>query len=74
MAQILELQGTLVTVTLLEGDPEYLTGWAEKCLSSNNITNKLNSIYSSFTNEVLQQFINVITVLYIYSKSDYTYI
>lgn len=52
MAQILEAQGTLVTVSLLEGDPEFLTGWAESFLSNDIFINRLNTVYNSFTNEV----------------------
>jgi len=52
MAQILEAQGTLVTVSLLEGDPEFLTGWAESFLSNDNFINKLNTMYSSTASEV----------------------
>lgn len=64
MAQILEAQGTLVTVSLLEGDPEFLTGWAESFLSNDNFINRLNTMYSSFTNEV-----NIILLLmYLWAK------
>lgn len=52
MAQILEAQGTLVTVTLLEGDPEILTGWAESFFTNDNFTTKLTALYNSFQNEV----------------------
>lgn len=52
MAQILESQGILVTVTLLEADPEFLTGWAERFLLNDNFKNKLNKMYSSFSSEV----------------------
>lgn len=52
MAQILEAQGTLVSVALLEGDPENLTEWAEYYLTKVNIAHKLNTIYSSFSSEV----------------------
>ncbi|XP_060835401.1 fatty acid synthase-like [Rhopalosiphum padi] len=52
MAQILELQGIFVTVTLLEVDPDFLTGWAERFLSNDNFTNKLNKMYSSLYSEL----------------------
>lgn len=52
MAQILEAQGILVTVALIEGDPEILTDWAEHFQSNDKIINKLKSINSSFSNEV----------------------
>lgn len=58
MAQLLEAQGTLVTVSLLEGDPEFLTGWAESFLSNDNFINKLNTMYSSFNNEVNTNYIS----------------
>uniref|UniRef100_A0A2H8TDM0 Fatty acid synthase n=1 Tax=Melanaphis sacchari TaxID=742174 RepID=A0A2H8TDM0_9HEMI len=51
MAQILESQGILVTVTLLEVDPEFLIGWAKQFLSNDNFSNKLNKMYSSFFTE-----------------------
>ena len=52
MTQILESQGILVTVSLLEVDPEFLSGWAERFLSNDNFANKLNKMYSSFFSEV----------------------
>jgi len=52
MAQILEAEGTLTTVTLLEGDPEILAGCAKHFLSNGYITKKLNSIYSLLSSEV----------------------
>lgn len=52
MAQILESQGTFVTVTLLEGDPEFLTAWTEHYLSEDNFTDELNKMYSSNFSEV----------------------
>ncbi|CAI6347084.1 unnamed protein product [Macrosiphum euphorbiae] len=47
IAQILESQGILVTVTLLEFNPEFLTGWAERFLSNDNFTKRLNKMYTS---------------------------
>lgn len=52
MAQLLEAQGLLVTVSLLEGDPKSLIDWAESFLSNDNFINRLNKKYSSFSNEV----------------------
>jgi len=52
MAQILENQGTLVTVSLLEGDPEILTIWSKSFLSNHNLTNKLKTMYCSCSNKV----------------------
>lgn len=52
MAQILEAQGTLVSVALLEGDPGSLAEWAEYYLTKVNIAHKLNVIYGSFSSEV----------------------
>ncbi|KAF0755952.1 fatty acid synthase-like isoform X1 [Aphis craccivora] len=52
MAQILESQGILVTVALLEADPEFLSEWAERFLSNDNFANKLNKMYSSFSSEI----------------------
>lgn len=65
MAQILEAQGTLVSISLLEGDPEYLAGLAGSFLSNDNFTNKLNTIYSSFSNEV-----NFVSYLFIYNTTS----
>lgn len=56
MAQILESQGILVTVTLLEVDPEFLIGWAERFLSNDNFANQLNKMYSSFFSEVITKY------------------
>lgn len=53
MAQILESQGTMVTVSLIEGDPEILTGWSESFLSNDNFVNKLTTLYNSFSKEVI---------------------
>lgn len=52
MAQILEAQGILVTVSLLEGDPEILIGWAESYFANDTFTTKLTTLYNSFSNEV----------------------
>lgn len=52
MAQMLETRGTLVTVSLLEGDPEILTKWAESFLSNDYFTKKLNTMHGSFSDEV----------------------
>eukprot|EP00102_Acyrthosiphon_pisum_P016442 XP_008187406.1 PREDICTED: fatty acid synthase-like [Acyrthosiphon pisum] len=52
MAQILEAEGTLTTVTLLEGDPEILVGCAKHFLSNGYITKKLNSIYGTLSSEL----------------------
>jgi len=57
MAQILESQGILVTVALLEADPEFLSEWAERFLSNDNFANKLNKMYSSFSSEVNTKYI-----------------
>lgn len=46
MAQILESRGTLVTVSLLEGNPEDLTGWAKTFVSNDNYINKLYTRYN----------------------------
>jgi len=57
MAQILESQGILVTLALLEADPEFLTEWAKRFLSNDGLANKLNKMYSSFFSEVNKQYI-----------------
>ncbi|VVC44020.1 Acyl transferase/acyl hydrolase/lysophospholipase,Acyl transferase,Malonyl-CoA [Cinara cedri] len=54
MAQILENQGTLVTVTLLEGNPEELIDWAKTFLSNDNYLNKSYTKYSSSFSKVLK--------------------
>jgi len=59
MAQILESQGILVTVTLLEVDLEFLTGWTKRFLSNDNFTERLNKMYSSFFNEVNTMFVTI---------------
>ncbi|CAH1725990.1 unnamed protein product [Aphis gossypii] len=51
MAQILEAEGTLTTVTLLEGDPEMLAECAKQFLSNGYINKKLNAIYGSLSSE-----------------------
>ncbi|XP_026822789.1 fatty acid synthase-like, partial [Rhopalosiphum maidis] len=51
MAQILEAQGTLTTVTLLEGDPEMLAECAKQFLSNGYITKKLNTVYGSLSSK-----------------------
>lgn len=53
MAQILESKGILVTVFLLEGDPEILTDWAENFLSNDLLVNKLNTMYGLFYGKVI---------------------
>lgn len=60
MAQILEAQGTLVTVSLLEGDPEFLTGWAGNFLSNDNVINKLNTMYGSMASQVNTKIVIVV--------------
>jgi len=60
MAQILEAEGTLTTVTLLEGDPEMLAECAKQFLSNGYINKKLNTIYGSLSSEV-----NIIIHLFI---------
>jgi len=63
MAQMLEAQGTLVTVALLEGDPETLTEWAESYMSNDDFKNKLNMMFGSFSKTVnIRQ--NEYTLLY----------
>jgi len=53
MAQILEAEGTLTTVTLLEGDPEMLAECAKQFVSNGYITKKLNTVYyGSLSSEV----------------------
>lgn len=52
MAQILEAQGILTTVTLLEGDPEMVAECAKSFLSNEYFTKKLNTMYGSFSSEV----------------------
>jgi len=52
MAQMLEAQGILVTVALLEGDPETLTEWAERYMSNDDFKNKLNTMFGSFSKRV----------------------
>ncbi|XP_016657076.1 fatty acid synthase isoform X4 [Acyrthosiphon pisum] len=47
IAQILEAQGILVTVTLLEFDSEFLTGWAQRFRSNNDFAMRLNVMFSS---------------------------
>lgn len=37
----------MVTISLLEGDPEILTNWAKSFLSDDNINNTLYSMYNS---------------------------
>jgi len=59
MAQILESQGILVTVTLLEVDLEFLTGWAKRFLSNDNFAERLNKMYSSFFSEVNTKFTTI---------------
>ncbi|XP_029343545.1 fatty acid synthase [Acyrthosiphon pisum] len=54
IAQILEAQGILVTVTLLEFDSEYLTGWAERFRSNDNFDKRLNKMYSSSYTELIK--------------------
>jgi len=64
MAQILEAQGTLTTVTLLEGDPEMLAECAKQFLSNGYITKKLNTVYGSLSSKV-----NIKTFIYQYFTS-----
>lgn len=45
MAQMLEAQGTLVTVSLLNGDPKTVSGWAESFLSQDCYANRLNTVH-----------------------------
>lgn len=68
MAQILEARGLLVTLSLLEGDPESLYGWAENFLSNDNFINRLNKKYSLFSNEVttnhnMKKFLTLLIIL-----------
>jgi len=68
MAQMLEVEGTLTTVTLLEGDPEILTKCAEHYLSNGYITKKLNSVYGSLSSEVnikINAFIIILHLIYL---------
>jgi len=68
MAQILEAEGTLTTVTLLEGDPEILAGCAKHFLSNGYITKKLNSVYGSLSSEVIKNvFIIILHLKYLYT-------
>lgn len=70
MAQILEAEGTLATVTLLEGDPEILAECAKHFLSNGHITNKLNSIYGLLSNQVnikKKGFIMILHLKYLYT-------
>lgn len=64
MAQILEAQGTMVTVSLLEGDPKTLTSWSEYFLSKDYLIKKLNAMYHSSSNEV-----NITKILLIYATT-----
>lgn len=52
MAQILEAQGTLVTVSLLEGDPEILTSWAKSFQYNNTFSSEFHTMFSSLSSEV----------------------
>jgi len=67
MAQILEAEGTLTTVTLLEGDPDILAGCAKHFLSNGYITQKLNSVYGSLPSEVIKNVFIIILRLKYYS-------
>lgn len=53
MAQILEARGILVTVFLLEGDPEILTNWGKNFFSNDLLVNKLNMMYGLFYGKVI---------------------
>lgn len=71
MAQILEAEGTLTTVTLLEGDPEMLAECAKQFLSNGYITKKLNTVYGSLSSEVnikmhLRIYLHFLTNIFIY--------
>jgi len=67
MAQILEAEGTLTTVTLLEGDPEILAECAKNVLSNDYITKKFTSKYGSLSSEVNIKinFFNIILHFYV---------
>ncbi|VVC29220.1 Hypothetical protein CINCED_3A006213 [Cinara cedri] len=52
MAQILEDQDILVTVSLIEGEPESLIEWAGCFLSNNNFIDKLNTKYNLKSTEL----------------------
>lgn len=52
MAQILEAQGTLVTVSLLNGDPKTVTSWSESFCSKDYFINKLNAILEFYSDKV----------------------
>lgn len=52
VAQILESQGIMVTVSLIDGDPEILIEWSKIFLSNENYINKLKNSYHLFYKEV----------------------
>lgn len=59
MAQILEEQNILVTVSLLEGDPDSLVKWnVDGLLSNKNFINKLNTKYNLLSHEVMTDCVN----------------
>lgn len=62
MAQILEARGTLVTVFLLEGDPEILTNWGKNFLSNDLFVEKLKTMYGLFYEKVIVLY-DVVTIL-----------
>lgn len=68
MAQILEAEGTLTTVTLLEGDPEILAECAKHFLSDGYITKKLTSVYGSLSSEVNIKIKLFLIILHFLSK------
>lgn len=52
MAQILEAQGTLVTVSLLNGDPKTVTSWAERLISNDCFAITLKEMNNNDSDEV----------------------
>lgn len=56
MAQILEARGTMVTVALLEGDPDILTEWAGSFLADDRFENKANTTIGTFAKGVNYSF------------------
>jgi len=54
IAQILEAQGTLVTVSLLNGDPKSVIDWAKCFLSKDYFSNTLSNMHNYHSDEVIK--------------------